>query len=93
MRDGALHTPTNDCLLEGITYDTVIKLAKKRGIAVHQRDIYPSEMAHFQGCFVVGTAAEVTPVREIQGIHYEVGETIRALASDYDQLVRGQISL
>ena len=59
VRDGELHTPTNDILLEGITYDTVIKLAKKRGIPVHQRDIYPSEMPHFQECFVVGTAADI----------------------------------
>lgn len=93
VRDGELHTPTNDILLEGITYDTVIKLAKKRGITVHQRDIYPSEMPHFQECFVVGTAAEVTPVREISGIHYTVGDTVKQLASDYDQLVRGKISL
>jgi branched-chain amino acid aminotransferase len=93
VRDGELHTPTNDILLEGITYDTVIKLAEKRGIKVHRRDIYPSEMPHFQGCFVVGTAAEVTPVREIQGIHYTVGDTIKELAADYDALVRGKISL
>ena len=93
VRDGELHTPTNDCLLEGITYDTVIKLAEARGITVHRRDIYPSEMPHFEGCFVVGTAAEVTPVREIQGIHYEVGETIHALASDYDALVRGKLDV
>ncbi|WP_298912204.1 branched-chain amino acid aminotransferase [uncultured Algimonas sp.] len=93
VRDGELHTPTNDILLEGITYDTVIQLAEKRGITVHRRDIYPSEMPHFEGAFVVGTAAEVTPVREIQGIHYRVGDTIKELAADYDALVRGKISL
>ncbi|MGB3457194.1 MAG: branched-chain amino acid aminotransferase [Litorimonas sp.] len=93
VRDGELHTPTNDILLEGITYDTVIKLAEKRGITVHRRDIYPSEMPHFHGAFVVGTAAEVTPVREIQGIHYTVGDTIKTLAADYDALVRGKLAL
>ena len=79
--------------LEGITHDTVIKLAKKRGITVHKRDIHPSEMPHFEGCFVVGTAAEVTPVREIDGIDYVVGDVIKALASDYDDCVRGKISI
>lgn len=93
IRDGELHTPTNDILLEGITHDTVLKLAQKRGYKVYKRDIYPAEMPHFTECFVVGTAAEVTPVREIQGITYTPGEVCHALASDYDELVRGQISL
>lgn len=93
VRNGELHTPTNDILLEGLTYDTVIKLAEKRGIKVHRRDIYPAEMPHFEGCFVVGTAAEVTPVREIDGLHYTVGDTIKQLAADYDDLVHRRISL
>lgn len=93
VRDGELHTPTNDILLEGITYDTVIKLAEKRGITVHRRDIYPSEIPHFEQCFVVGTAAEVTPVREIQGMHFTVGDTVKQLAADYDDLVRGKLSI
>ena len=93
VRDAELHTPTNDILLDGITYDTVIKLAEKRGITVHRRDIYPSELPHFEQCFVVGTAAEVTPVQEIQGDRYIVGGIVKQLASDYDALVRGKISL
>lgn len=93
IRDGELHTPTNDILLEGITHDTVMKLAKKRGYKVYKRDIYPSELAHFTECFVVGTAAEVTPVREIQGIHYTPGEVCHALAEDYEKLVYGKMSL
>ncbi len=93
IRDNELHTPTNDILLDGITHDTIVKLAEKRGYKVFKRDIYPAELAHFHECFVVGTAAEVTPVREIQGIHYTPGEVCHALASDYDQLVRGKISI
>ncbi len=93
IRDGELHTPTNDILLDGITHDTVVKLAQKRGYNVYKRDIYPSELAHFSECFVVGTAAEVTPVREIQGIHYTPGEISQTLMTDYEALVRGKISL
>jgi len=93
IRDGELHTPTNDILLEGITHDTVLKLAEKRGYKVYKRDIYPSELPHFSECFVVGTAAEVTPVREIEGIHYTPGEICHALAADYDACVRGTLSL
>ncbi len=93
IRDGELHTPTNDCLLEGITHDTVVKLAEKRGLKVYKRDIYPSEMAHFTECFVVGTAAEVTPVREIADNHYTPGDICQTLVTDYDDLVRGKITL
>jgi len=93
VRDGGLHTPTNDILLDGITHDTVLKLAKRRGYKVFKRDIYPAELPHFSECFVVGTAAEVTPVREIQGTTYVPAEVCHALASDYDELVREKISL
>ncbi len=93
IRNGELHTPTNDILLEGITHDTVTKLAEKRGYKVFKRDIFPSELPHFDECFVVGTAAEVTPVREIDGIHYLPGDVCQTLVGDYDNVVRGKISL
>ena len=93
VRGEELHTPTNDILLEGITHDSVIKLAEARGFKVFKRDIHPSEMAHFDECFVVGTAAEVTPVREIDGIHYKPGKVCEALVEDYDDAVnrRGKV--
>lgn len=91
VRDGELHTPTNDILLDGITHDSVIKLAEKRGIKVYKRDIYPSELPHFSECFIVGTAAEVTPVREIAGHHYVPGDMCETLIADYDQAVHGKI--
>ena len=65
----------------------------KRGLKVFKRDIHPSELPHFQECFVVGTAAEVTPVREIDGIHYKPGAICETLMGDYDDLVHGKISL
>ena len=71
----------------------MIALAKKRGITVNQRDIMPEEMSSFEGCFVVGTAAEVTPVREIAGTPYVVGDIIHDIANDYDKLVRRKLSL
>ncbi|MGJ8563517.1 MAG: branched-chain amino acid aminotransferase [Alphaproteobacteria bacterium] len=93
IRGGELHTPSNDILLDGITHDTVLKLAAKRGLKVFTRDIHPSELPHFDECFVVGTAAEVTPVREIEGTHYTPGKVCQAMVSDYDDLVRRKISL
>jgi len=91
-RDGELHTPTNDILLEGITHDTVCKLAEKRGIKVFKRDIYPSELPHFDECFVVGTAAEVTPVRQIMDYHYTPAKICEAMVEDYDKAVLGKIN-
>lgn len=93
VRDGELHCPSNDILLDGITHDTVQKLAAKRGIKAYSRDIYPSEMPHFSECFVVGTAAEITPVREIEGIMFTPGEMCETLMADYDKAVHGKIKL
>src|ERR1700744_6571170 len=65
VKDGALHTPVPDCFLDGITRKSVIGLAKKRQMAVHERAIRPEELEGFEECFITGTAAEVTPVSEI----------------------------
>lgn len=83
IKDGALHTPTPDCFLDGITRRTVIGLAKKRGIEVNERTILPAELASFSECFIVGTAAEVTPVREIGEHHYQPGRICETLLNDY----------
>jgi branched-chain amino acid aminotransferase len=83
IKDGALHTPTPDCFLDGITRRTVMALAKKRGIAVHERTIMPEELGTFSECFIVGTAAEVTPVREIGEHQYQPGRICETLLDDY----------
>ncbi len=90
IKDGKIHTPTPDCFLDGITRRTVIGLARDRGIEVIERTILPEELAGFEQCFVTGTAAEVTPVSEIGGNHFQVGEIIKTLMEDYDAAVRPQ---
>ena len=86
--EGALHTPVPDCFLDGITRRTVMDLARRRGLRVVERVILPEEMAQASEVFLVGTAAEVTPVREIDGRHYAPGEITRGLLADYEALVR-----
>jgi branched-chain amino acid aminotransferase len=86
--DGELHTPTPDCFLDGITRRTVIDIAKKRGLKVVERAIMPEELSKASECFLTGTAAEVTPVREIGPYSFTPGEISKALISDYDTLVR-----
>ena len=87
VRDGAVHTPIPDCFLDGITRRTVIGLLRERQIPVNERVIMPGELESFEQCFLCGTAAEVTPVREIGPHRFEVGELIRQVATDYNDLV------
>ena len=83
VKNGEIHTPTPDCFLDGITRRTVISLAQKRQIKVNERAIMPEELKGFEQCFIVGTAAEVTPVGEIGPHKYKVGDLTRTLRSDY----------
>ncbi len=89
VRDGALHTPTPDCFLDGITRRTVMRLAEARGVPVVERAIWPEELEGFQQCFLTGSAAEVTPVGSIGPWRFEVGDLTRRLMRDYAALVRG----
>jgi branched-chain amino acid aminotransferase len=88
--DGELHTPTPDCFLDGITRRTVIDLARRRGIKVTERAIMPEELNKADEVFIVGTAAEVTPVGEIGPHNFQVGPLARQLVADYAATVRGK---
>ncbi len=88
VQGGKLHTPTPDCFLDGITRRSVIGLAKARGIEVIERVLMPDELDKADEIFVTGTAAEVTPVGEIDGRRFKVGPITRALRDDYSALVR-----
>ncbi len=65
VRDGKLISPPNDNSLESITQATVIELAESMGIEVIRRRITREEIYIADECFLTGTAAEVTPVREV----------------------------
>ncbi|GGB78353.1 MULTISPECIES: branched-chain amino acid aminotransferase [Henriciella] len=93
LRDGALHTPTPDCFLNGITRQTAIKLAEARQIEIVERTILPEELSTFSECFITGTAAELTPVRSIGDVDYKPGEVTEALVTDYSDLVNGKIMM
>ncbi|MHB8529884.1 MAG: branched-chain amino acid aminotransferase [Caulobacteraceae bacterium] len=88
VRDGVLHTPTPDCFLDGITRRSVIAIAREKGFEVVERHIRPEELADFSECFIVGTAAEVTPVRQVGEYRFTPGNLSLALMDDFANLVR-----
>ena len=88
VKDGKLHTPTADRFLAGITRQTVIDLARHRGIEVIERRIRPEELAGFEQCFLTGTAAEVTPVSEIGPHTFTPAEITLTLMNDYSAEVQ-----
>ena len=87
-KDGNLHTPTPDSFLDGITRRTVIDIAKSKNIKVIERKITPDELKNFTGCFLTGTAAEVTPVSQIANYNFKVCKTIIELSDSYQLIVR-----
>ena len=87
-KSGELHTPIPDSFLDGITRREVIKIAKAKGINVNERKIKPEEMREFVGCFLTGTAVEVTPVSQIDQFDFQVCEMITDLNKAYQKLVR-----
>jgi branched-chain amino acid aminotransferase len=88
IKGETIHTPDPDCILNGITRQTVIALAKRRGLDVIVRQIKPEEMADFEQCFLTGSAAEVTPVSEIGGYRFTVGGITKMLMDDYSAYAR-----
>ncbi len=88
VKDDVLYTPTADCFLAGITRETVMGLAKKRGLKVVERTIMPDELGSFSECFLTGTAAEVTPVAEIAEHSYRPGKISETLINDYTAIVQ-----
>ena len=86
-KNNELHTPIPDSFLDGITRKTVIDLAKSKNIKIHERKISPNELSNFVGCFITGTAAEITPVANILNNKFEVCDLITDLSSSYEKLV------
>lgn len=91
IANGVIHTPTPDCFLDGITRRTLIDLARRRGVEVVERAIWPEELETFQGFFLTGSAAEVTFVQSAGPYNFEIGDLQRQLATDYDDLVNGRL--
>lgn len=83
-----LYTPIADCFLNGITRRTIIEIATRLKIKVIEKKISLADLSNFKGCFLTGSAAEVTPVSQIGSFNFEVPELIAKLSDEYLRLVR-----
>lgn len=87
VKDGTLSTPVADSFLDGITRQTVIRLAKDNGIPVEEIRIMPEDILNADEVFVTGTAAEITPVTKIDEAAYAIGPVTQKLRDLYRALV------
>ena len=94
VRDGALHTPdVNSDILESITRDTVIRLAREAGLAVHERTIDRHEVYAAREAFWCGSGYEVQPVLSLDRLAIgdgRPGEVTRAVQRAYFDVVEGR---
>ena len=86
--NGEVHTPTADCFLNGITRQTVMEIARAKGLKVVERHIKPEELSNAQEVFICGTAAEITPIGSIAEHTFTVGPVTKQLMEEYGALVR-----
>jgi branched-chain amino acid aminotransferase len=93
VRDGVLKTPPLASVLEGLTRDAIVQIARDKGIEVLEQSFARDEMYGADEAFLTGTAAEVTPIREVDD--RVVGEGTRGpvtklLQTTFFDAVRGR---
>ncbi|MBA2357491.1 MAG: branched-chain amino acid transaminase [Actinobacteria bacterium] len=91
VRDGVLYTPDlATSILPGITRDTVIQIAQDLGHRVVEKNIIRADLYLADEVFMVGTAAEVTPIRSVDDQEVGVGPITLELQQAYWDTVRGR---
>ena len=95
VRNGIIYTPDLTSALEGITRETIVTLAKEFGYKIREKRITRDEVYVAEEAFFTGTAAEVTPIRELDG--RMIGSGVRGpvtekLQTKYFELVHGRVA-
>jgi len=93
LRDNVIYTPPRATILEGITRDSVITLAKDSGYSVVEESIVRDQLYIADEVFVCGTAAEVTAVAEIDTRKIgsgQMGPVTRTLQKEFFKAARGE---
>ncbi len=92
VRDGRIKTTPLTCVLPGITRDTILRLAQDNGIPLEEQRFSRDELYIADEAFFTGTAAEVTPIREVDGRAIgrgEPGPITKKLQDKFFEVVRG----
>jgi branched-chain amino acid aminotransferase len=90
VMDGVIYTPDLSAgILSGITRNTIIQIAQDQGYTVVEKNLIRSDLLIADEVFMCGTAAEVTPVREIDDVEIGVGEITKAIQKAYLETVNG----
>lgn len=93
VKNSVLKTPTTNNVLKGITRDCVIKIAKDKGYKVEETKIAPEELKDADEAFLTGTAAEITPIGQVDDSiigNGEVGQITDSLKSTFTDIINGE---
>lgn len=93
VRNGVIKTTPLTSILEGITRDTVMELAEEMGLPVREERFTRDEVYIADEAFLTGTAAEITPIRELDGRTIgggRPGEVTKKLQDAFFQAVKGK---
>ncbi|MGA2198323.1 MAG: aminotransferase class IV, partial [Nitrososphaerales archaeon] len=94
VRNGVVYTPTlQSGILGGVTRASVIQIARDNGIEVHEKDFTRDELFTADELFLTGTAANVTPIREVDGRAIGDGQypVTKKIQKIYMDAIRGRI--
>src|SRR5436189_1676218 len=90
VKDGTIYTPDlSASILPGITRDSVIQIAQDLGYTVVEKQLIRSDLHLADEVFMCGTAAEVTPIREVDDLEIGVGPITLELQKAYLETVKG----
>ena len=87
VKNKKLYSPRPDCFLDGITRQSVIKIAKEHKIQVIEDHFNLDFLEDCEEVFLTGTAVEITPVASIDDYKFRVGETTKFLIENFKKLV------
>lgn len=93
VENGVLITPAKNSILPGITRDSIMNLSRDSGLRVIEKSVLPEDLIRADELFFVGTAAEIWPIVELDGVEIgngKIGPITDELKGEYQELVRGK---
>lgn len=93
IQDNHLVTSPDEAVLLGITRMKTLESARDLGIEVEKRSIRVDELADFDGAFLTGTSIHLLPIRQIDGVHYQVPHPLwQALSQQFEQKILDELT-